>query len=281
MSDTDLLPAAVAEPDRRPTRALWVIVGLLLIGAVAAAVLTQDDRSPAERVAAAPGAVASSGSYAFEITVDAEMGAASNSFELTGAVDTDAQRSSASFDLGGGATRLVSDGTVLYVQVPEAARASTGGKAWAKLDLEALLPGFGGLGSSTDPTASFENLRQASGAEVEDLGSEDVRGTSTRHFRAELDLTSQLDSMGGAGAAALGPMREQLKAVPVDVWLDGDDRIRRQRTTLDLGAAGFGAGKVVTTVEAFDYGKAVSIEVPAADEVFEGDAGSLGSLFGS
>lgn len=277
MSDTDLLPTP--EPAHRPTRVLWVVVGVLLIAAVAAAVLTQDDRSPAERVAAAPGAVASSGSYSFEITVDAEMGAVSNSFGLTGSVDAEAKRSSASFDLGGGAMQLVSDGTVLYLQVPEAARASTGGKAWAKLDVGEVMQGFGGLGSSTDPTASFENLRQASGTEVEDLGSEDVRGTSTRHFRTELDLTSQLDSMGGAGAAALGPMREQLKAVPVDVWLDGDDRIRRQRTTLDL--AGLGAGKVVTTVEAFDYGKAVTIEVPAADEVFEGDMSSLGALFGA
>jgi hypothetical protein len=104
-----------------------------------------------------------------------------------------------------------------------------------------------------------------------------VRGTETRHFRTVIDLSDQL---AGAGGGPLAGMREQLARVPVDVWLDGDDRIRRLRSSLDLGGAGLGAAQVRTTVEAFDYGEDVDIEVPSADEVFDGDLSALGSLFG-
>ncbi|HVF33354.1 MAG TPA: hypothetical protein VM933_09990 [Acidimicrobiales bacterium] len=279
---SDLEPATASEAGlggRRSVPVLWIAVGLLLIAGVAAAVLTRDDRSPAERVGAAPDAVAEAGSYGFEITIAADLGAASNELRLTGDVDAEAERSSASFDVGTGRFQMVSEGSTVYVRVPEAARAAAGGRSWAKIDLGRLVPGFGGVGAGADPTTSFDALRTV-GSEVEDLGEEEVRGTSTRHFRTVLDLTDQVDRLGDGQAEALGPLRDQLAAVPVDVWLDGDDRIRRQRTSLDLGAAGFaGGGKIVTTVEAFDYGKAVSIEVPPVDDVFEGDAGSLGSLF--
>jgi hypothetical protein len=285
---TDVLPLTELEPsapgrERRAAPVLWIIVGLLLIGAVAAAVLLGgDDRSPAERLAAAPDAVDDAGTFAYEIGIQSTIGSVDNTVALTGEVDAKTKRSAAHFDIAGMALEMVSDGTTLYLRLPEEARAATGGKPWTKLDLNAIAPGLGALSGDPNPMQSFDQLRKA-GTEVEEVGEEEVRGTETTHFRTVLDLTSSLDQLGGA---ALGdqaePLRKQLAAVPVDVWLDGDDRIRRQRTTLDLslpGVPGATGTKVTTTVEAFDYGKPVTIEVPEPEDVSDLGIPGLGGLF--
>ena len=58
--------------------------------------------------------------------------------------------------------------------------------------------------------------------------------------------------------------------IPVDVWIDGDDLPRRMR--MDMGGAVRGPRRARTasmtmTMEFFDYGEPVDIEVPSADEV--------------
>ena len=73
--------------------------------------------------------------------------------------------------------------------------------------------------------------------------------------------------------------------MPVDVWIDGDGLPRRM--TVDMGAtfgsasAGEDAGATMT-IELFDYGQPVDIEIPSADEVtpFSEVMGGLGG-FGS
>lgn len=288
---TDVLPVTELEPAsadrrRRAAPALWIIVGLLLIGAVAAAVLVGggDDRTPAERLGAAPDAVTDAGSFAFEIGVESNIGSAGNTTTLTGEVDARTKRSSARFDLGGTPVEMVSDGSTLYLHLPEEARGAIGGKAWAKLDLATVAPGLGPLSGDASPMQSFDQLRKA-GTSVDEVGEEEVRGTKTTHFKTVLDLTAAIDQLGGG---ALGdqaePLRRQLAAVPVDVWLDGEDRIRRQRTTLDLslpGLTGATATKVTTTIEAFDYGKPVTIELPKPEDVSDTGLPGLGSLIGN
>ena len=278
---SDLEPPA--EPERRALPALWIAVGLLLIGAVAAALLLGgDDRSPAERLAASPDAVADAGTFAYELTIGSDAGGGDTTMNLIGKVDTKAQRTSAKFDIVGMSFDMVSEGSTLYLKLPEEARLAIGGKSWAKLDLSTIAPGVGTIGNP-NPMQSFDQLRKP-GSEVEEVGEEEVRGTKTTHYRTVLDLTSSIDQLGGAMAEQVEPLRQKLAAVPVDVWLDGDDRIRRQRTTLDLslpGSAGSAtATKVTTTVEAFDYGKPVTIELPNPDDVSEGGLPGFDSLFG-
>jgi hypothetical protein len=49
--------------------------------------------------------------------------------------------------------------------------------------------------------------------------------------------------------------------VPVDAWVDADEVIRR----MEIGLAGAGAGRVVTTVELFDIGQRVAITPPGEE----------------
>jgi hypothetical protein len=253
---------------------------LLVAGVVAAIVVGGADRSPSERLAAVPAAV-SSEPFAYEMTFASSGGATPAPFQLeaVGAVDPGTGRSRLTMDLGSlsqGATSkvaMVTDGDTVYVRLP------AGG--WARVDAKQFTDGMNrGLPSSTNPLDSFDDLRAVDAA-IEDLGAEDVRGTPTTHFRTRLDLSQAArvpaDSPGAAGLAAgmLGTLRE----VPVDVWLDDHDRPRRQRMTFDLGA--FGAGTFTITIEAFDFGRAVDIELPPADQVVEPGPGGLGGLFGS
>jgi hypothetical protein len=260
---------------------LWIVVGLLLAAGVLAAALTAgDDRSPTQRLQAAPDAVADAGSFAFEITVKTTAGTTATDVTLVGAVDAETGRSTASFDLLGSPVELVTDGDVVYLRLPSGSGAS--GKPWVKVDAGA--PTSGALGGITgSPLETFEQLR-ATGSKVEEIGSQDVRGVPTRHFRAVLDLSDDLDDLPQMPGVDLEAFRTQLSAVPVDVWLDEDDLVRRQRTSLRLGVpSGTGSTTsvvVTTTIEVFDYGKPVRIEVPAPDQVSPDDLPGLGGLFG-
>ena len=280
---SDLDPPKDGPGGRRTVPVLWIVVGALLVASTVAAVLSGGERrSPSERLAAAPGAVEAAGTFAYEITIESDLGTIDNVVAVAGRADVAEQRSAATTEVMGRSFEMVSEGQSLYLRLPDAARAANGGKGWAKVDLGSGVPGgmTGGLGS-TNPLDSFEQLRKA-GSEVEDLGEEEVRGTSTRHLRTVLDLTDAIAELGAAGAPgadAIGPLRDQLSAVPVDVWLDDDDRIRRQRTTLDLSLPGVGSVEVRTTLEAFAYGEPVDIELPAPEDVVEAGPEILGSLF--
>jgi hypothetical protein len=289
MNDAAPLPVAELDPPAsgRAGRALpflWVVVGVLLIAAVVGAVVAGgDDRSPAERVAAAPDAVKDAGTFAFQITAETAIASTKNTVTIDGQVDAATKRSKAKLSLLGNDVETVTDGTFLYLHLPEVARPA-GGKSWIKVDAAALAPGLGGGGIGTSPLQTFDELRAK--GQVTEVGKEEVRGEDTTHFRTVLDLTAQLDKIPAGSGIDADAMRKQLAAVPVDVWLDGKDRIRRERVVLHLdlplggalpGASGF---DVTTTVEAFDYGKDVTIDLPPADDVTTTDAAGLGSLFG-
>jgi len=268
-------PAPASSREGRALPWLWIFVGALLIAGVVSAFALQREPEPAERLAAAAEAVDDAGTFSYALTLEGSGGFGAT-VGIEGSVDPRSGRSTSSLAVRGSTVQLVSDGDVVYVQVPEAAREQLGGKPWVRLDAQAVRSGFGGVAPSATPLETFEQLRQA--GKVEEVGREEVRGTGTTHFRAVVDLRDSVPD--GPGAASV---RDALRAVQVDVWLDDDDRIRRHRTTLDLGGAigGPSGMGIVTTIETFDFGKAVSIEIPPADQVADVEAGALGSILRS
>ena len=273
------LPVSELEPPAPSSvpRVLGLVVAVVLLAGIVSAVLVRDDRSPAERFAAISSAV-SEEPFAFEISFEGEMRAPASPFEfsITGAADPATTRTRAEMDMASmlpaGATGMpttisfVSEGTTVYLQTP-------GGTRWTKVDGAELSKGVGsGLPSSTNPLDSFEQLR-AVDSPIEEVGEEDVRGTSTTHYRTRLDMAKVLEAMPEeqrAAASSLAGMED----VPVDVWLDEDDRPRRQRMVFALPG---GAGTMTMTVEAFDFGKAVDIQIPPPDQVMD-QGGMLGAL---
>ena len=270
------LPVSELDPPDRSSvpRVLGVVIAITLLAGLVSAVLVGNaaDRSPAERFAAVPGAV-SEEPFAFEISFEAQTTAPSASpieFSMSGAADPAIERTRAVMDMadllpagadaGVPATiSFVSEGTTVYVQ-----RGGVG--RWTKVDGSALAQGVGpGMPSSTNPLDSFEQLR-AVDSPIEEVGEEDVRGTSTIHYRTRLDMAKVLAAMPEEQRVASAALAE-MADVPVDVWLDDDDRPRRQRMVFPLPG---GAGTVTMTIEAFDFGTPVDIELPPADQVDEG-----------
>lgn len=150
--------------------------------------------------------------------------------------------------------------------------------AWLALEEDgsgATSDSFGFANQISNPTELLAALAAAD-AEVEDLGSETVRGVQTRHWRALIDLESLSAGLDPIEQAALeekvGPLSSA--EFPMDLWV-GDDGLLR-RYAIEMSAEGLASGdpapvgSVEVVVEVFDYGADVGITAPSPDQVISG-----------
>jgi hypothetical protein len=133
---------------------------------------------------------------------------------------------------------------------------------------ELLVPG---PGTPTKPTEVLTRVLLASEAN-RTLGQEDVRGEVTTHYRARVNLKELVNQV----PAAERPPKEYARqwggpVVPVDIWIDGDSRLRKiviQRPRID--ERDFGSPASTMTVELYDYGVEVDVQPPDG-ELISGD----------
>lgn len=158
-------------------------------------------------------------------------------------------------------------GDVFYVEVPGADR-------WIQLDAGGIAETLGdpsGLRSAigASPNALLDLL--AGTEQARRIGSEDVRGETAEHFTASVDVADAAEDAEGESRAALERLSEQLAqtALPIEVWLDDDDRVVRMRIPVILEATAEEPEppRVTTTLELFDFGVEVSVEAPPADQI--------------
>jgi hypothetical protein len=177
---------------------------------------------------------------------------------------------------------ILTQGLVLYMHAPTLAQQLPGGKQWLKLDVEAVaksrkvdLGQFRQL-TQSDPTQMLAYLRAASG-KIEKVGAEKVRGVDTTHYRAEVDLDRVADqapaSLRKAFRASIQSLERGLgtHTIPVDVWVDGDDLVRRLEEHLPVS----GNGKIDFAIDFYDFGTPVSITPPPAAQTLD-----LGKVLG-
>jgi hypothetical protein len=231
------------------------------------------------------------------------------SFTAEGGFDTPAKRSQLKIDLsslaelmeqvgsslGGKVTgdlgksgdwklEAIQDGDVVYVHFPPLAKELPDGKTWVKGNADDLsktdtsgLDQFGSL-SGMDPRDIFGFLKAVSGS-IEAVGSEEVRGVETSHYRATLDPAKlselvpagQREALGGVDDAA---RQAGIDELPIDVWIDADNRIRKLSIDLDAKMPGSEESlKASFVVELYDYGTPLDLDLPPADQV--ADAATL------
>lgn len=229
------------------------------------------------------------------ITVDTDVAAASGaarqaSFAGEGLFDYEGERGVLTFDLsslgvpgaGDGRAEVRMLGPDVYLRVPGLAE-QAGGKEWLTFDLDAVgeqagvdLEQLRQLQDQGDPTAALAHLRGVSG-DVRKLGEEEVRGEETTHYAATVDLEKAAAAAPAEARPAIERVAEHLgtTTLPVEVWVDDEGRTRRTTQTVDLSAAKLPAGAagatgtVRTTVELFDFGVAVDVQAPPADQVLD------------
>lgn len=165
-------------------------------------------------------------------------------------------------------------GSTVYVMLPSAATAATGGKPWIEVDAASLdSSSSSGLGSLTQDPTQFLNALKTVSSSVTTVGTEDIRGVKTTHYRAQIDLTKAA-AASGADASALDQYKKVLGSatLPEDVYLDDSGLPRRVAVSLTPAAGSSGAANVgafSVTVDLYDFGQAdtSSIVAPPASEI--------------
>lgn len=152
---------------------------------------------------------------------------------------------------------IVADG-LLYLKIPALAGFLGAGDKWLSLKPTDLSAGLGledSIASSLgDPAAQLSLLDTLDLDAAEEVGEEEIDGTSTTHYKV---------------ASETGD---------VEVWLDDESRVRRVRTALPApeGEGDAEAGETTITVEYSDFGTEAVVEPPA-----EGDTIDAGPLLGA
>jgi hypothetical protein len=116
-------------------------------------------------------------------------------------------------------------------------------------------------------------LRAVSG-DVRDEGHEQVAGTDTTHYSATVDLRRYPDVMPEDQREAARKGVERLieltgeSEIPMDVWIDGDERVRRMAWNQSI-RQGPVEMKMNITAEYVRFGVPVEVDVPDDSEVFD------------
>lgn len=168
-------------------------------------------------------------------------------------------------------TQRLVDG-VAYMKSDLLAQMGMGG--WLKIDLSAAgldvdeLSRLGG-GSDADPTSQSQFLNGLE--DVKNLGTEDVDGVTTTHYKGAANLKTAFDEVtkklgeDSDAAKSLQKMMMQIGGgtpIPVEAWIDAQNRPVKLTYTMPLGNQ-----TVVTTLQYSDFGTPVNVQAPPANEV--------------
>ena len=186
-------------------------------------------------------------------------------------------------DPSGWKIEAIQDATVSYVRFPALDSKLPAGKSWVRTDARSAAgPGFDFSQfeqvTSSDPRKLLDLIQAVSG-EIETVGTEQLRGVETTHYRVTVDPLAyeklappdkpqKLDSLVEGMAAQSGP-----REVPVDIWIDETGFVRKltmafSATQPDVS----GSSEVSMSFELYDYGADVDIELPPASEVIDASA---------
>ncbi len=175
---------------------------------------------------------------------------------------------------------VVQDGTVGYVRFPALDGQLPAGKTWIRGDADSASASgfdFGELEqfAKSDPRDVLGALRAVT-SEVETVGSEQLRGVETTHYRATVDpaelakLTSGKDRTGTQSLVDRLSTQAGVGPVPVDVWLDAAGLVRKLSLSVEATEPSTSrSSEVSMSFELWDYGRAVDIELPPVSQVVE------------
>lgn len=172
---------------------------------------------------------------------------------------------------------MVFEGLVIYMRYPLMSQLAPDAKPWIRMDLQKIGEEAGmDLGSmmqtgSSDPSQMLEWLRGVSG-DVEVVGEEEVRGAAATHYRGTIDLNKVADQapeeLRRHLKASMSAMVEAIgsSSIPFDVWIDAQGRAVRMKQSFDFQGGAAEGASMSMTVDIFDFGAEVHIDIPPASE---------------
>lgn len=225
------------------------------------------------------------------------------SMSAAGAMDFANEQMSMSMDmsqmaaLGGAAVgspsdwkiEAVVDGLVMYMKAPFLQTLLKSDKPWIKIDMESIGKQQGlDLSSlmSYDPSQLTRFVDYLRGSkDMQAIGHEQIRGTATTHYQGSVDFDAYLKALPANQQAAARKALDNVSKLgkPVyslfDVWVDGQQRIRREKFDYSVSGTSAGDMRIAYTTDFFDYDVPVSITIPPADQTVDlmQVAGALGN----
>lgn len=291
-----LAPAASesAPRTRRPLSRGWIAGGLSVVAASVAGFLLLGN-SGGDPIAQAATVSANSPGYRMNLSVEisSPQQGVSISASAKAVVDPPDHAASmslvvnapqASQTLGTSTLRMamVLEGQQLYLKFPRALASqlpSLGGKTWIEENVGkgTDLPGLSSLGgdaSTSDPSQVLAQLK-AGAASITSEGQQVINGVQTTHYHAQINLARLIGNVPSSLLKLITPDGED---IPVDVWIDSHNLVRRVDMSLTLGAANQPSFEETTTADFTDYGPQPRPTPPPADQVTH--AGSIPGLNG-
>jgi hypothetical protein len=189
---------------------------------------------------------------------------------------------------GNGIAQMMFKYPVIYMNMPFLAGKLPNGKTWMKLDLRAAAKAAGIDASQlssidqVDPSQFLSYLRASSGG-ILSFGSEKVDGTTTTHYHATLQLDHIVESLPGDEQAAVRSSLEKLGesgSIPVDVWVDGQGRVRREQIEIGAGAPAGTPVSGTITIDYTSFGPVPAITPPPDSQVFDATAAASAEIKG-
>ena len=239
-------------PWRSPIPFLWLAIAMLVTAALAAlasgAADAPEDGDASARIVAAAGSTtavdfAFSSSLTFDDAGNELIAGSSTTMEGRFDAETGRMEMHTTGDSGFSMDTIVDD-RIQYTRFPAGSLFSgaTEGKPWGRRELPERRASGGLSGASENPLARLVELGRLRSPVVR-VGEEQVRGVDTVRYR------TTVADIGDAVS-------------PLEVWLDGDDRLRRYRSTSEVEETRF-----TMTFEVFDIGTPVTIDLPPEDQV--------------
>lgn len=167
----------------------------------------------------------------------------------------------------------------VYFKSPLFAKAIPNGKEWLGEDIAKVGKQIG-VGDPTqlgqnDPMQFLKYLR-ATSAGVTRVGSEDVRGVATTHYRGTVELRRLADSQPAAQRDATRKSIERLitltgtSSYPVEAWVDSHHLVRRIRMKMKMKIPQTNRAMTMDlTLEMYDFGPKHKATAPPADSTYD------------
>jgi hypothetical protein len=238
----------------------------------------------AATIASAADATLAEGSAAFTATAAVDSTEVRETFTSTGQADFDGDRRALRLDTPSGQVQaLVTAEHGILLSLPFLS------DGWARVDPRMLrgtpLEAYGlATLPLQDPNVNLALLRGTTSAT--DLGETSVGGETLRHYEVEVDVDAAAqatDDPTARQAMQDAAAEAGTSTIPMEVWIDTQDRIRRIRQTVDAAqfttAAGAPSdGTVEIVIDLDSFGSDVTVTEPSENEIIELDEETLDQL---
>lgn len=228
--------------------------------------------TPMQAVLGAPTATEKASTAKTSLTVEMSLGGEKVSLTGDGAFDFVNSVGSMRMSISNvrdaaGAIDLVMTDSTLYLKSDSFARLT--GKPWLSVAAGAAGGAFAQFGSS-DPSQGLAFLQGVKQAKLE--GHQDIRGVRCSRYSTTVDLTAAANGTT-LNRGGWEKLIEEPQALPIDVWLDDQNRVMRILMTLRTKADESTSRKAATTkvtTEFYDFGTPVKVTIPPASDVADG-----------